>query len=93
MGATRKKEIYDICVEFGAVSISATIYMVLTAASLADVIIVEDDPYYFLQEGNYIPKAQRNHNTDQKVDDEEAAFIASLAPSYLKSECCSFSCI
>ncbi|KAK0453901.1 pyridoxal phosphate-dependent transferase [Armillaria borealis] len=41
MEAQRKKEIYDICVEF-------------------DVIIVEDDPYYFLQQSPYVPKDQRH---------------------------------
>ncbi|KAF9075867.1 PLP-dependent transferase [Rhodocollybia butyracea] len=61
MGIQRKKEIYDICVEY-------------------DIIIVEDDPYYFLQEGKYVPKSERVSETE--LDDE--AFIASLAPSYLK---------
>ncbi|EJU06677.1 PLP-dependent transferase [Dacryopinax primogenitus] len=50
-----------------------------------DVIIVEDDPYYFLQCGTYVPKAQR---TTAKVakdgKDAEEAFIQSLAPSYLR---------
>lgn len=67
MGGTRKKEIYDICVEF-------------------DVIIVEDDPYYFLQFGKYMPKTERVYNTSHATGDvdEEAAYVASLAPSYLK---------
>lgn len=62
MGAKRKQDIYDICVEF-------------------DVIIVEDDPYYFLQEGDYKPKEGR-HYGNVKHDAEK--FLASLAPSYLK---------
>ncbi|KAJ3768951.1 pyridoxal phosphate-dependent transferase [Lentinula raphanica] len=62
MGIQRKKEIYDICVEY-------------------DIIIVEDDPYYFLQQGEYVPKADRV--TDAANGDDEV-FIASLAPSYLK---------
>ncbi|KAI0685029.1 pyridoxal phosphate-dependent transferase [Cytidiella melzeri] len=46
-----------------------------------DVIIVEDDPYYFLQQGLYKPKAERSseplkHDTDK--------FLTSLAPSYLR---------
>jgi len=51
-----------------------------------DVIIVEDDPYYFMQEGTYVPKAQRkadsrSHGTQS---DENAQFLASLAPSFLR---------
>jgi aromatic amino acid aminotransferase I len=61
MLAQRKKEIYDICVEF-------------------DVIIVEDDPYYFLQEGPYTPPSERSRKK-LVLDDEE--YIASLAPSFL----------
>lgn len=51
-----------------------------------DIIIVEDDPYYFLQFGKYMPKTERVYNTPHatKDVDEEAAFVASLAPSYLK---------
>jgi len=61
---TRKKEIYQICVEF-------------------DIILVEDDPYYVLQEGFYLPKSQRGRQS-QSAGDDEAKFIASLEPSYLK---------
>ncbi|KAF7792821.1 hypothetical protein EIP86_003921 [Pleurotus ostreatoroseus] len=46
-----------------------------------DIIIVEDDPYYFLQEGEYKPKSERVNAT---VKHESDKFIASLAPSYLK---------
>ncbi|KAF8915874.1 pyridoxal phosphate-dependent transferase [Mucidula mucida] len=49
--------------------------------NLVYVIIVEDDPYYFLQEGEYVPKAARV-NVTQESDEEK--FIASLAPSFLK---------
>ncbi|EJD01652.1 PLP-dependent transferase [Fomitiporia mediterranea MF3/22] len=67
MGATRKKEIYNLCIEF-------------------DIIIVEDDPYYFLQQGPYIPKGTRNYlaSLELKSRDEASEFIASLVPSYLK---------
>jgi len=64
MGAARKQEIYDICVEY-------------------DVIIVEDDPYFFLQEGPYIPKSRRTNSTSTPTDDE-ASYVSSLEPSYLK---------
>ncbi|KAF7301640.1 Aminotran-1-2 domain-containing protein [Mycena indigotica] len=60
-GLQRKKEIYQLCVEF-------------------DIILVEDDPYFVLQEGPYLPKEQRKPGSPQT--DEE--FIASLEPSYLK---------
>ncbi|KAF5393629.1 hypothetical protein D9757_000057 [Collybiopsis confluens] len=45
-----------------------------------DIIIVEDCPYYFLQEGEYVPKSKRTPEPD--VDDD--TFITSLVPSYLK---------
>jgi aromatic amino acid aminotransferase I len=60
----RKKEIYQICVEF-------------------DIILVEDDPYFVLQEGIYLPKSQRR-SQNNVVGDDEKKFIASLEPSYLK---------
>ncbi|KAI0082536.1 PLP-dependent transferase [Panus rudis PR-1116 ss-1] len=62
MGLQRKKEIYDVCVQY-------------------DIIIVEDDPYYFLQEGEYKPKSERssqifNYDSDKWADN--------LVPSFLK---------
>jgi len=48
-----------------------------------DVIIVEDDPYYFLQCGQYVPKAQRTAVHEEEGKDAEEAFIKGLAPSYL----------
>lgn len=72
MGATRKKDIYDICVEF-------------------DLLVVEDDPYYFLQQDAYVPKASRlsapsstSSSTKGDSDSDADAYIAKLAPSYLK---------
>ncbi|TFY57906.1 hypothetical protein EVJ58_g6740 [Rhodofomes roseus] len=62
MGATRKKAIYDVCVEF-------------------DIIIVEDDPYFFLQQGEYVPKASRADTADASSED---AWLAGLAPSFLR---------
>ncbi|KAL6309824.1 PLP-dependent transferase [Sparassis latifolia] len=63
MGAQRKKEIYDICVEY-------------------DIIICEDDPYYFLQFGEYVQKSQRRSHSDNAID--AAQFLKTLAPTYLK---------
>ena len=58
-----------------------------------DVIICEDDPYFILQAGDYIPKKQREVNApnastfgsatvNSNVEIQE--FIDSLVPSYLK---------
>lgn len=47
-----------------------------------DVIIVEDDPYYFLQAGEYRPAATRPAVSKIETDDE---FLASLIPSYVCS--------
>ncbi|KAF8974320.1 pyridoxal phosphate-dependent transferase [Flammula alnicola] len=63
MHAQRKKEIYDICVEY-------------------DIIIVEDDPYYFLQEGPYVLPSQRPASVDASVP-SDTTYIDSLAPSFL----------
>ncbi|KAJ6539317.1 pyridoxal phosphate-dependent transferase, partial [Mycena capillaripes] len=66
----RKKEIYQICVEFGSMCSQ-----------------VEDDPYFVLQEGTYVPKSQRGRQSQSRQSfgpDEEAKFIASLEPSYLR---------
>ena len=60
-----------------------TAKFVLTVLRI-DIIIVEDDPYYFLQEGPYVPKWKRMARTDRSTKDEEAAYVASLAPSFLK---------
>ncbi|KAI9000704.1 PLP-dependent transferase [Trametes punicea] len=62
MGVSRKKEIYDICVEY-------------------DIIIVEDDPYYFLQMGPYIPKSER---TSEGIPSDSEKWIASLTSTYVK---------
>ncbi|KAF5331715.1 hypothetical protein D9611_007705 [Ephemerocybe angulata] len=64
MALGRKKEIYDVCVEF-------------------DVIIVEDDPYYFLQEGPYHPPSHPARN-ERKGELDLQAYIDHLAPSYLR---------
>lgn len=60
----------------------------------SDVIIVEDDPYYFLQVGEYILPKDRRHSKPssdttsiaayEKGGSEEQAFLDSLAPSYLR---------
>ncbi|KAF8524564.1 PLP-dependent transferase [Hysterangium stoloniferum] len=52
-----------------------------------DIIIIEDDPYYFLQEGIYQRKevrAGRKAPKLKKDEDEGTRFINSLIPTYLK---------
>ncbi|TFK75944.1 PLP-dependent transferase [Pluteus cervinus] len=44
-----------------------------------DIIIVEDDPYYFLQHGQYLPKASRGKSKEIQND----KWYSTLEPSYL----------
>lgn len=82
MGVERKKAIYEICVEFGKnCAIVVQLCSSLTSQTTIDVIIVEDDPYYFLQQGVYSPKSERS-TASLKYDGDK--FLADLAPSYLK---------
>ncbi|KAI0265959.1 PLP-dependent transferase [Gloeopeniophorella convolvens] len=46
-----------------------------------DLIIAEDDPYFFLQLGEYAPKA---HRATEAEDPDGARFLASLVPSFLR---------
>jgi len=64
------------------VSVSFSRARDLSKYTRADVLIVEDDPYYFLQEGSYVPKSQRTSSDVSLIDDE--AYMASLVPSFLK---------
>jgi hypothetical protein len=48
-----------------------------------DVIIIEDDPYFFLQEGSYVPKAQR-HAQIARSNGGEEEYISGLVPSFLR---------
>lgn len=47
----------------------------------ADIIICEDDPYYFLQYPEYEENAP---NTEPKGEFDSQRFLESLAPSFLK---------
>lgn len=60
---SRKKEIYDICVEY-------------------DIIIVEDDPYYFLQLAPYSAKSARASSSVGPAESDK--WLSGLSPSYLK---------
>ncbi|EIM92817.1 PLP-dependent transferase [Stereum hirsutum FP-91666 SS1] len=46
-----------------------------------DIIICEDDPYYFLQIGQYVPKSSRDVFALDAEDN--AQYLANLSPSYL----------
>ncbi|KAF5322822.1 hypothetical protein D9619_000291 [Psilocybe cf. subviscida] len=81
MLADRKKEIYEICVEY-------------------DIIIIEDDPYYFLQEGEYKLPSERaltkaagkgkatsapgaQGASGGPLSGEDEAYLKSLVPTFL----------
>ena len=80
MGAIRKKEIYDVCVEYGRCDRRFPRSNVMNDPA-TDIVIVEDDPYFFLQQGEYIPKAGRTESADAM---SEEAWVSTLAPSFLK---------
>ena len=50
---------------------------------MVDVIIVEDDPYYFLQMPQYVPKETRITSASP-FDTDEDNYLRSLVPSYLR---------
>jgi len=49
-----------------------------------DIIIAEDDPYFFLQSGDFVPKSQRKAEHEPAGGEDVARFVASLIPSYLR---------
>ncbi|SGZ29995.1 BQ5605_C052g12585 [Microbotryum silenes-dioicae] len=49
-----------------------------------DVIIVEDDPYYFLQAGEYEPVHLRGRKTSKSLTETDEEFLQSLVPSFLR---------
>ncbi|KAI9464294.1 PLP-dependent transferase [Russula earlei] len=49
-----------------------------------DIIIAEDDPYYFLQVGEFVPKSLRKAERESAAGEDIARFIASLVPTYLR---------
>ncbi|GAA6061023.1 hypothetical protein JCM10212_001079 [Sporobolomyces blumeae] len=52
-----------------------------------DVIIVEDDPYYFLQAPPYVPRSARASSSATKSATEtDKEFLESLVPSYLRCD-------
>ena len=50
---------------------------------LPDIIIIEDDPYYFLQMPRYVPKESRK-TCVSPFDADGDNYLRNLVPSYLK---------
>ena len=49
-----------------------------------DIVIAEDDPYFFIQMGKFVPKSQRKAAEDEAPAGEEVShFIDSLVPTFL----------
>ena len=48
-----------------------------------DIIIAEDDPYFFLQIGEFVPKSQRKAAECESPGGEVSQFVNSLVPSFL----------
>jgi aromatic amino acid aminotransferase I len=81
----RRKEIYEICKKFGKDSTQArsTHDALLNISDITpDIIIVEDDPYYFLQYPHYQPKPQRQSPSPAALQPIQH-FLSSLTPSFL----------
>ena len=49
-----------------------------------DIIIVEDDPYFFLQFREFLPKSRRQAAERERQGDDVSRFIDNLVPSFLK---------
>lgn len=49
-----------------------------------DLIIAEDDPYFFIQIGEFVPKSQRKAEREPPAGEEVERFIDSLEPSFLR---------
>jgi aromatic amino acid aminotransferase I / 2-aminoadipate transaminase len=50
-----------------------------------DIIIAEDDPYYLLQVGEYVPKSKRKAAAAAAADNDDVAdFVRSLVPTFLR---------
>ncbi|GAA5978310.1 hypothetical protein JCM11641_004650 [Rhodosporidiobolus odoratus] len=56
---------------------------IYTLAVKYDVLIVEDDPYYFLQTGPYEPNTALRAQQSPKSKETDDEFLKSLVPSYL----------
>ncbi|KAF4119410.1 aromatic amino acid aminotransferase I / 2-aminoadipate transaminase [Geosmithia morbida] len=73
----RRKEIYSICVEYGKTILSD--HWSHTHNEAVDIIIVEDDPYYFLQYPGY-----KQTGSKSKISTKD--FLSDLSPSFLSMD-------
>lgn len=78
----RRREIYDVCVKFGKFLVmqahSGVVYL-----TSADLILVEDDPYYFLQYPRYQTPSSNSNVREARTSEE---FLSSLTPSFLSMD-------
>lgn len=77
----RKQEIYDICVKYGErlETEPGHIKIACTLIPAPDIIIVEDDPYFFIQ---FPPPSSTGESSQEIVPNE--VFLDSLSPSFLR---------
>ena len=82
MGAERKRAVYNTCVKYGMYCTSEVLQLevCMNSQSTPDIIIVEDDPYYFLQYPEY--KAEVSNPADEILPPDK--FLESLTPSLLR---------
>jgi aromatic amino acid aminotransferase I len=85
----RRKEIYEICKKFGNDSTQSRKQQHNASRkpsdktdTAPDIIVVEDDPYYFLQYPHYQPKLQRQSPSPAALQPIQH-FLSSLTPSFL----------
>ena len=86
MGAQRKKEVFEVCVKYGkpGAEVVTGCSSASHGMSMLDVIICEDDPYYFLQAGQYVAKDVRARTAAAEAKQSDEEWLASLAPSFLR---------
>ena len=85
MGLEHKKAIYDTVFALNMVRSIANGRCSKLRLLVQDIIIAEDDPYYFIQAGEFVPKSQRKATEHEPpVGEEVSHFVDSLVPSFLR---------
>lgn len=67
------------------VSSSTTMVQFVLITEPIDIVICEDDPYYFQQEGKWVPKDGRKSHSASIQESDPARYVEGLTPSYLRS--------
>jgi aromatic amino acid aminotransferase I len=80
MGTERRKSIYDICVKYGTSKSAINCRLHIDLLFAIDIIIVEDDPYYFIQYPEY--KVTGSKPVQEILPSQN--FLDSLSPSLLR---------